>query len=740
MNIEDRLSVKEKIGYGLGDTASNLYFQMFINFLLFFYTDVFGIPAAVAGTLFMVSRFWDAVNDPLMGIIADRTNTKWGKFRPYLLWMMPPLVVMGVLTFTTPNLGMQGKIIYAYITYILMMMAYTAINIPYSALLGVLSPHSRERTSASTYRFVLAFAGAFIIQGATLPMVNFLGKEDKGVSLSEGIVRIEEVDTRTSKIIIEADDGQSRTSREFLVKINRTGERPPAIRTPVGEMILEQGFVEKRIALDDIFSSPGGGRLSYESLSSKTGVVETAVENGSELILMESGPGISSITITAMDELKGRKELVFTVRVKETGNSDPALVSAIPDVTYDPESGRQTVDLSEYFADPDGDRLDFIVSSGDKSVARVDISGSEAVLEVRKTGISKIEVTAVDGRGGSAAGSFRVRIESGENDPPAVLGSFDNIELNEGFGGHSIDISEAFVDPEGRSLTYSARKVDVAKGFQYTLVIYGIMACILFYLTFAMTRERVQPLKDQESSLKKDLKNLARNRPWIILLIMSMFTLGYVIVRMGTILYYFKYYIGNELLAALFMVTGTVAVIIGVACTDFLSRRLGKKRLYLIVMGLASIFTMVFYHIPKDRIVMIFAVNIIISFVMAPQAPLLWAMYADTVDYSEWKYGRRATGLIFSAATFSQKFGMALGGGLAGWLLARFNFQPNIAQSPETLTGIRLMMSYIPVVGTAIAVIAAIFYELDDKTMERIEKELAQRKAIGGGPVSVSEE
>ena len=180
MSIEDKLSFREKFGYGLGDTASNLYFQMFINFLLFFYTDVFGIPAAVAGVLFMVSRFWDAVNDPLMGIIADRTQTRWGKFRPYLLWMMLPLAIIGVLTFTTPELDLQGKIIYAYVTYILMMMAYTAINIPYSALLGVLSPHSRERTSASTYRFVLAFAGAFIIQGATLPLVNYLGREDRG--------------------------------------------------------------------------------------------------------------------------------------------------------------------------------------------------------------------------------------------------------------------------------------------------------------------------------------------------------------------------------------------------------------------------------------------------------------------------------------------------------------------------------------------------------------------------------
>ena len=729
MNVEDRLSVKEKIGYGFGDTASNLYFQMFISFLLFFYTDVFGIPAAVAGFLFMVTRFWDAVNDPMMGIIADRTNTKWGKFRPYLLWMMLPLVVIGVLAFTTPDLSLQGKIIYAYITYILMMMAYTAINIPYSALLGVLSPHSRERTSASTYRFVLAFVGAFIIQGATLPLVNSLGNQDEGISLSGDIVRIEEVDTRTSRIIVEADDGYHKTTQEFLVKINRAGEGLPVVQRPVNDMDLEQGFGTRRIALGDIFHSAFGDRLRYEAASSETGVVETAVESDSVLVLREKGPGISRITLTAFDEHHGRKDYVFVVRINETGNNPPVLTDGIPDGTYDLESGRHSVDLSKHFTDQDGDQLAFSVSTGDNAVASADIAGNEAALEVRGTGISEIVVTATDGRGGSATVSFSVKVESGENDPPMIISSFDNIELNEGFGEYVLDVSEAFIDPEGEDLTFSVRKVDVAKGFQYTLVIYGVLACILFYLTFALTKERVQPSKDQQTNLKEDLGNLVRNRPWMILLVMSIFTLGYIIIRMGTIMYYFKYYIENELLASLFMVTGTVAIIAGVACTDFLSRRLGKKRLYLIVMGLASVFTIVFYYVPKDQIVLMFVVNIIISFVMAPQAPLLWAMYADTVDYSEWKFGRRATGLIFSAATFSQKFGMALGGGLAGWLLAEFGFQPNVTQSPETLAGIRLMMSYIPVAGSAIAVVAAIFYELDDKTMEKIEKELAERKA-----------
>lgn len=729
MIVDDRLSVKEKIGYGFGDTASNLYFQMFINFLLFFYTDVFGIPAAVAGTLFMVTRFWDAVNDPMMGIIADRTNTKWGKFRPYLLWMMLPMAATGVLAFTTPDFSLQGKIIYAFVTYILVMMAYTAINIPYSALLGVLSPHSKERTSASTFRFVLAFAGAFIIQGATLPLVNSLGQQDQGVSLSGGIVTIEEIDTRTSRIIVEADDGQHKTSQEFLVKINREGEGPPVVHNPAGDMALEQGFQTRRIALDEIFSSPFGDILRYEAASSETGVVEVAVESGSVLILREKGPGISRITLTAFDQHHGSRDHAFTVRINETGNGPPVLTEEIPDMTCDLLPAEQRILLWQHFADRDADQLNYTASSGNNSAVTVKVLQDKAVLEIRKAGISEIIITATDGRGGLATGSFLVKVESGENDPPAIFSSFDNVELNAGFGEYVVDLSGAFIDPEGEDLTFSVTKVDVAKGFQYTLVIYGVLACVLFYLTFALTKERVQPSKDQQTSLKKDLGNLVRNRPWMILLVMSMFTLGYIIIRMGTILYYFKYYIENELLSSLFMVTGTVAIIAGVACTDFLSRKLGKKRLYLIVMGLASFFTIVFYHIPKDQIALVFAVNIIISFVMAPQAPLLWAMYADTVDYSEWKFGRRATGLIFSAATFSQKFGMALGGGLAGWLLARFNFQPNVTQSPETLTGIKLMMSYIPVAGTVIAIIAAVFYELDDRTMERIEKELAERKA-----------
>jgi len=176
-----RLSVKEKIGYSLGDTASNLYFHTFVLFLPIFYTDVFGLPAAAMGTMLLVTRIWDAVNDPIMGMIADRTKSRWGKFRPYLIALALPLAIGGVLTFTTPDFGTTGKLIYAYITYVFLVMLYTAVNVPYSALMGVMTPNSLERTEVSSYRFVAAFVGQFIVGATALTLVRYFGNGNEQV-------------------------------------------------------------------------------------------------------------------------------------------------------------------------------------------------------------------------------------------------------------------------------------------------------------------------------------------------------------------------------------------------------------------------------------------------------------------------------------------------------------------------------------------------------------------------------
>ena len=171
-----KLSFREKAGYGFGDAAANFVFQTMLIFQLGFYTDVFGITAAAAGTLLLVGRFWDAFFDPLMGVIADRTNTRWGKFRPWVLWSAIPFAIMFVLAFTTPDFSASGKLVYAYITYILLMTFYSVNNLPYSALNGVITGDVNERTSLSSYRFFFAMSASFLVQGLMLPLVGKFGQ------------------------------------------------------------------------------------------------------------------------------------------------------------------------------------------------------------------------------------------------------------------------------------------------------------------------------------------------------------------------------------------------------------------------------------------------------------------------------------------------------------------------------------------------------------------------------------
>ncbi|HWA84816.1 MAG TPA: MFS transporter [Opitutus sp.] len=171
----DRLSVREYVGYALGDTASNFFFQTFNIFLTYYYVDVWGIAATALLWMFPITRLWDAAIDPVVGAIADRTHSRWGRFRPYLLWGAIPYGICGYLMFAGPHLGAHGKLVYAYITYTLMLMAYSVINVPYSSLLGVISPSSRTRTVASSYRFVGAFGGALLISLFVRPLVKLLG-------------------------------------------------------------------------------------------------------------------------------------------------------------------------------------------------------------------------------------------------------------------------------------------------------------------------------------------------------------------------------------------------------------------------------------------------------------------------------------------------------------------------------------------------------------------------------------
>lgn len=180
-NTSDKLRVSEKLGYGLGDTASNFFFHTFNILLLGYYTDVFGLTATAVGTMFLVTKLFDAFTDPIMGMIADRTKTRWGKFRPYILWTAVPFGMIGYAMFANPDLSNSGKLVYAYFTYSLMMLAYTIVNVPYSSLLGVISANSAERTTVSTYRFVCAFGAQFLISAFVIPLRDALGGGDEGL-------------------------------------------------------------------------------------------------------------------------------------------------------------------------------------------------------------------------------------------------------------------------------------------------------------------------------------------------------------------------------------------------------------------------------------------------------------------------------------------------------------------------------------------------------------------------------
>ncbi len=539
ITIQEHIPIKEKIGFALGDTASNLFFQTFMLFLLYFYTDVFGISAATAGTMFLVTRIWDSINDPIMGVIADRTNTKWGKFRPYLLWFAVPFGLIGVLTFTTPELSLSGKVIYAYVTYALMMMIYTAINIPYSALMGVVSSDPLQRTSFAQYRFIFAFLGAFIVQGLTLPLVNYIG----------------------------------------------------------------------------------GGNTE----------VISATQAGQKIIISEEGVGTSKLIIEA-----------------DTGDDEPL-------------TNKLTINVY-------------------KSELKSEIDTSTSILY-----------------------------------------------LEQGFGTDTLNIADYF-EQDMSAYPIKVNVVNEATGFQGTMTIYALAAIMLFMITFYTTKERVTPPKEQKTNLKNDIKDLLTNVPWLVLFLVGIVSLSYVSIRNGVIIYYFKYYVNDELLVTSFFLSGTIVTIIAIAMTEWLSRKFGKKKVFIYSQLFSTLFMAMFFFLDNTDIAMMFVLQILFSFSAGPPAPIIFSMYTDCASYSEWKNGRRATGLVMSASTMAQKFGWTIGGALAGWILAMYGFKANIIQATETIQGIILMMSLIPASGSLLAAGLMYFYKLDNETMNKIEYELKLRK------------
>jgi GPH family glycoside/pentoside/hexuronide:cation symporter len=453
----EKLSFKEKVGYALGDTASNLFWMTFVFFGTFFYTDVFGLKPAAMGTLFLVTRILDTFFDPMVGIWADRTNTRWGKFRPFIVWFVIPFGIVGTLAFYTPPMADTGKLVYAYVTYGLIGLVYSAINLPYSALLGVISSSSEERTKASSFRFVGAYAAGLLVSLFTKDLVRILG----------------------------------------------------------------------------------GG----------------------------------------------------------------------------------------------------------------------------------------------------------------------NAQL----------------------------------GWTMTVGLYALVGMGMWIVCFSSTTERVKSETGHSSSFVRDLGDVVTNVPWLVLFMLGIFTLGYVSIRNGCFSYYFKYYVPDQTvfgikmtsdrILGIFLVTGSISSLFGTAVVSPFAKMLGKKQLYMVLMGISSALTVAFYFLRPSDVLLMLVLQILANLLMGPTTALVYAMYADASDYSEWKTGRRSTGLVFAASSFAQKMGWTIGGAVTGYILAGFGYQAGMVQTEEALRGVRLLVSFIPAVGSVLAMLLPLFYSLDDKRMKQIESDLQSRRA-----------
>ena len=584
------LKLKEKIGYSFGDAASSMFWKLFGMYIMFFYTDIFGISAAIVGSMFLITRIGDAVIDPMIGIIADRTQTRWGKFRPYLLWVALPFGIIGVLTFTTPSLSMSGKIIYAYVTYSLMMIIYSFINVPYASLLGVMTSDGKERTTLATYRFIGAFAGSFLVFFLFQPLFDGFG-------------------TKT---------------------INRY-----------------------QAVTDSIYN----GRAS--AVGNHTQIWTTNLHNADYNEITDS-----LVFVTA--DISTKSKEAFNVGILNTGTNTTRFITF-----------RKNIDTLG------------LIRDGSFCPIRINISNLLGKWSLKD--IESLKMVCIY--------------------PEGTKINFNNVNLKE---------------------------INYPKGTMYAVIVIAFVAVFLFLLTFSWTKERIQPVKIK-SALRTDLKDLMKNGPWFILLGASIFTIFFNTLRDGAAIYYFKYYFKVQAnvnvfniifnYSTIYFLIGQAANIIGVILAKPVSDRIGKKNTFFGATIVATVLSLLFYLPGGECLWIVLVLQFLISISAGAIFPLIWSMFADSSDYSEWRNKRRATGLVFSAASMSQKFGASVGIALVGYILALYGYKANVEQAQLTKTGIRMMLSIYPAIGSIMATVLIFMYPLKDSYLKRIEDKLSIQRS-----------
>ncbi len=443
--LEGRLPARKKMGYAIGETANNFHAHIDMFFLLYFLTDIFGMAGGAVATLLLVVRLWDAINDPIMGYISDHTRTRWGSFRPYLLFMAVPFAIVKVLQYTTPAFSMSGKTVYMFIVYIIYSMIMTTVFVPYTAMLPSLTQNYRERSSIASLKTVVGMLGTLIVAVAFKPIAGLFPDE--------------------------------------------------------------------------------------------------------------------------------------------------------------------------------------------------------------KTGF-----------------------------PMAVL-------------------------------------------------FFVIVATVFYWITFVSTKERANTVKRERYSIKKMYQILLGNKQLMILCISNVFSMMINVIMAQTLVYYFKYNVGNEALYPIVMAVVMLSMVGGSAIVPFVAGKLGKRNAFIagnivsIIGGLLILLT------PASSVVMFMICCALLAIGVAPTFVLVYSMAADCVEYGQWKHNVRADGLTFSILGFSTKLSSALGGALGGIILSISGYIPNVIQTSSALFGIKAQLSIVPVVLAIISMLIIRFYKIDGKLYSEIVNELEQRNA-----------